>query len=218
MFHIDDVLHLSERERLLGVIRRHPIVLIRRLFLALVFIVLPFFFIFPLISWGTPGMLFFLVSVLAGSASAIRSMILWNTNVLIGTTERLVYVQEKGLFSRFVTDIAFMDVQDIHWEKRGFIDTLFKLGTIKVRQRDSENTILFSRVFRPQEFCAMIQEARNPEIVRTNETPARVLSVGELMVCINSLPHIEKKELFEKCGIEGGGEDRETLSVVKREI
>ncbi|MCR4278694.1 MAG: hypothetical protein NUV81_02190 [bacterium] len=218
MFHIDDVLHLNERERLLGVIRRHPIVLVRRLFWVLILIVLPFFFIFPLISWGTPGMLLFLILVLTGTIRAVRSMILWNTHVLIGTTERLVLVQERGLFSRFVTDISFPDIQDITWEKRGVIDTFFKLGLIRVRQRNSEAEIVFTRVSRPQEFCSMIQEARNPEIIRTAETPARVFSVSELMVCINSLPHHERKDLFEKCGIGGGLEESEALPVVRRDI
>lgn len=217
MFHIEDVLHLGERERLLGVVRRHPVVLVRRLFWPFLLIVVPFFFIFPLISWGAFGMVLFLFAVLFGTLFAIRAVLLWNAHVLIATTDRLVLVQEKGLFSRFVTDIALQDVRDVNWERRGMTDALFRLGTLRIRPSSEEQTIAFSRVSKPQEFCRVVQEARSPAIVRTHDTPSRVMTVEELMTCIDALPHGERRALFEKCGM-GGSEDREPLPVITRDV
>ncbi len=217
MFHLEDVLHLGGRERLLGMVRQHPIVLFRRLLWALLFLVLPFFAIFPLISWGTPGMILFLGSVLFGAMIAIRGMLLWNAHVLIATTNRLVCVRQQGLFSRYVTDVSFEDLTEPEWEKSGIVDTLFRLGTIVARPKEKGSEIRFTRVSRPQEFIAMVHEARHPEVVRTSDESSTVLSVLEIMDCINALSVEEREELFNKCGIHSAN-DQPTLPVVKKRV
>jgi len=218
MFHLEDVLHLHERERLLGVARQHPSVLLRRLLWALVLIVAPFFLIFRFISWGAPGMIVFLGLVLFGSAVAIRAVLLWNGRTLIATTERMVFVHQRGLFSRFVTDIALGDIRDVRFERNGIFDGLFKLGTVLVRQKDSDTEVRFTRLSHPQEFLAIIQEARYPRASDSKESPDETPSVESVLVLVRSLSREDQKRVCEAVTEQARPSEHELLPVVKKDV
>ncbi len=78
MFHIEDVLQLKDDEQVKAIVRRHVVMLVPRLFLALLLIVIPFFLLFPLFSWGLPGAIGFFVVILIGVVIAIRTLLLWD--------------------------------------------------------------------------------------------------------------------------------------------
>lgn len=90
MFRLEDVLQLKDTEDVKLVVRRHPVSLVPGLGSALLLIVIPFFFLFPLFAWGIPGVGAFMASVVIGIVVAIRTVLVWNADVLIITTLRLV--------------------------------------------------------------------------------------------------------------------------------
>jgi len=103
------------------------------LFLALILIVAPFFLMFLLFSWGIIGVALFLVAVLIGISIALRTLLLWDADILIVTTSRLVDVDQRGIFARSVSEAPLEAVQDVSWSRNGIIQTIFRMGNVKVQ-------------------------------------------------------------------------------------
>lgn len=49
------------------------------------------------------------------------------------TTERLIDIEQRGLFSREVAEIPLHQIQDVTIEIHGIVETFLKFGTIKIQ-------------------------------------------------------------------------------------
>ncbi len=209
MFHIEDVLQLKESEKVKLFVRRHPMTLLSGLFVATVLIVIPFFFIFPLFSFRMPGVAVFLASVLLGIIVALRAFLLWDSDVLIVTSDRLVKVDQKGVFSRFVTELAMGSISDVAWKKHGVVDTLFSVGSLSVNSPAVSKTIEITRMSHPDRLHGLINDLRralSPNKSDTqigNENRERIHG---LMAEMEKLP-AETLEQIEKV-VHGGSTER----------
>lgn len=161
MFHLDEVLQLKDTENVKTLVRRHPITLLPGLSLSAALIVLPFFFLFPLFNLGIVGVILFLCSVIIGVIIAGRTVILWDADVLIVTTIRLVDVDQRGVFSRFVTEIPIATIQEVSWKRQGVVDTIFKIGTLSVQAMHAESKLDVHRVAHPAHLSELIGDLRN---------------------------------------------------------
>lgn len=133
MFHIEDVLQLKDHEEVKHVTRRHVLTMFPPLLLALLLIVAPFFLMFPLFSWGVIGVAMFFVAVLIGIGIALRTLLLWDADILIVTNLRLVDVDQRGIFARSVSEAPLEAIQDVSWSRSGVVQTLFRMGNLKVQ-------------------------------------------------------------------------------------
>jgi len=161
MFHLEDVLQLKEGEKVTSMIRRHVMTLLPNLAFAVLLIVLPFFLLFPLFSWGIPGVILFAVAVIGGIVIAIRTMVLWDADVLVITNLRLVDVDQKGLFTRAVTEAQLLNIQEVSWKKNGMFETLFGMGSIIVQTAGTANNVEAVRVPHPQRIADFINNMRH---------------------------------------------------------
>ncbi|MFA6446788.1 MAG: PH domain-containing protein [Patescibacteria group bacterium] len=160
MFRLEAVIQLKEEESVKALARRHIITIIPSLFLSMVLIVLPFFFMFPLFGWGTPGIIIFGVLILAGAFVAFRTLFMWDEDVLILTNQRVIDVDQKGLFSRKVTEMSLSSVQDVSWKRHGFLQTIFRMGSINIQSAAATSSIEGTYVARPEKLQDLINELR----------------------------------------------------------
>lgn len=160
MFRIEDVLLLKDDERVKTVTRRHLVTLFPGLFLALILIVMPFFLLFSLFAWGIPGVAIFFTALIAGLCIAFRTLLLWDSDVLIVTSLRLVDVDQRGLFSRIVSETPLASIQHVTWSKKGIIESVFRLGTIKVQTQSVTTAIEAQRIPHPQLIHELINDLR----------------------------------------------------------
>lgn len=56
----------------------------------------------------------------------------WQNNLVIVTSERIIHIDQKGLFNRRVREIDMEKVADILHEQKGFWSTTLNFGTIYV--------------------------------------------------------------------------------------
>lgn len=168
MFHLEDVLQLKDDEKVISIIRRHPATLAPALLLSLLLIVIPFFLLFPLFSWGILGVGLFFVAVILGIATAIRAMVLWDADVLVITNLRLVEVDQKSLLARTVSEAGMPTIQDVSWSRKGIVETLFRMGTVRVKTSVGNGEIEARHIGRPE----LIYEAIND--IRHATSPKRV--------------------------------------------
>lgn len=161
MFHVSDVMKIQTGEKILALVRAHPVALLLRLLGFALLIVLPCFFIFPLFHLGLPGIAVFLVPVLIGAFCAWRAVRLWDATALILTDRRLVHVAQRGMWDRNVSEAAFAHVGDVQWDKKGVWRALFKVGTLRVRTSGGAvPSIVMADLRNPDRLAQSIQELR----------------------------------------------------------
>jgi hypothetical protein len=211
MFHLEDVLQIKDIEEVRALVRRHPLTLTPSLAAATLLIVVPFFFIFPLFRWGIAGMVIFLVAVISGIILAIRTFLLWNSNVLIITSLRLVGVDQRGVFSRFVVETPLTYVAEVTWQRQGLVDACFKTGTICIRYGQERAQIELERVSHPERVITLVNDlcqvsAPNKSDVQSDERKEKV------MERFKQLSVEELEQLYQK--LEQGNEPKVEAPVV----
>lgn len=92
-------------------------------------------------------LLFFLVNVMN-----------YYLDVWIITNERLVNIEQRGLFSRSVAELRYYRVQDVKSEVNGFLATLFNYGTITVETAAAEENFVMEQIPHTQNIAKRIQE------------------------------------------------------------
>lgn len=142
------MISLTEGEHVLMTIRRHWFALARHaVFLVLLFLI-PLIFVSTTNMLGagyvegawTPLVNFVLCLYLL--ALLMYGFVLWTDyylDVWIITNERLIDIQQRGLFDRTISELGMNNVQDVTIEVRGIIATFLKFGNLTV-QTASQST------------------------------------------------------------------------------
>ncbi len=79
-------------------------------------------------------------------------------DVWIVTDQRVVNIEQKGLFSRYVSELHFHTVQDITSKVQGIIPTILNYGDVEVQTAAENERFLFRRVPNPYAVKAMLLE------------------------------------------------------------
>lgn len=136
------MLKLGTEEKILLVIRKHWFVMARTIAIFVVFLLLP-----PIVLTLMPYLTQYLgtepVEPLANFLLALYIMVLfvflflmwmdYYLDMWIITNERIIDVEQKGLFNRHIAEIPLQHVQDVTIEVRGIIETFLKFGTIRIQ-------------------------------------------------------------------------------------
>lgn len=176
-------IELGEDERVLAHIRRHWFVLTLQLATPVLLAILP-----PLLLWfvaASEQLLIAGVNISAYSAEmsflyAAWLLLLWMfaftiwthhyLDILILTNERVVLIDQRGLFHRTVASFHLERLQDIHTEIDGIIPTFLDYGTIHAETAGhSEREFLAVGLPHPRELKAQI--IRAADAVHQQVTP-----------------------------------------------
>jgi uncharacterized membrane protein YdbT with pleckstrin-like domain len=160
MFRIESIIQLKEEENIEAMVRRHLASLVPSLFVSMLFIVVPFFFLFPLFSYGMVGVIIFGVSIIIGILWTIRSLFLWNADVLVVTNIRIVDVDQKGILSRKVSEAPYDVIQDVSWKREGVWQTIFRMGSVSIQTAGSSATIEAEQIPHPSKLHEIINDER----------------------------------------------------------
>lgn len=106
-------------------------------------------------------------------------------DVWIITNERIINIEQKGLFVRSVSELKFSRIQDVTSEVRGMIPTILNFGDVKIQTASDEDFFLFRQVPDPYYVKDVIMERirteRDEEINRmvvATQSHARPRSYG----------------------------------------
>ena len=188
MLRLEDVIQLRDGEEVRAITRRHGIMLVPALATALVLIVAPFFFLFPLFSTGPVGIVVFAAVVGAGVIVAFRAFIIWDGNALIATSQRVVEVQQTGVFARTVNEIMYSNVQDVSWSKKTPFDMMLDIGIVRVRTISGALTIEDPHLPKPQRLQQLINDlCQSIQPKRTDVSPERATLLKRVSDRLESL-------------------------------
>jgi hypothetical protein len=149
--------HRGEKTKLF--LRRHWIELFSIGFYALGFAALPFAFYGVLFLTGTDLTqgLWMPLGVLAVSTYSIVALLIVMTmftdyylDTWIVTTERIINIEQLGLFSRVISTLHLNQVQDVTAETHGFFPTILTYGDVHVQTAGSRERFRFRNIDNPE--------------------------------------------------------------------
>jgi uncharacterized membrane protein YdbT with pleckstrin-like domain len=148
-------LESHQGEQIVMIVRRHWFNILQNLlsvFLMAALLVASFFFLpflFPSFSQNSAaGIFLFGETVFAMIIWVVFSLILidYYFDVWVVTTRRIINVEQKGLFSREVSELKLEKIQDISTEVMGVIPTFLNYGDVYIQTAAEQERFLFRRV------------------------------------------------------------------------
>jgi len=129
-------------EQILAVIRRHPVFLLKGIIIILGLLILTI-----------GALVFFKLSVISLIAAIIGIIFiilvsyyylyLWYNDIYVLTDERIIDIDQNGLFNRTLAETSLDQIQEVKIEVKGPMESIFGFGKIIVQTAGpSENLIL----------------------------------------------------------------------------
>lgn len=174
----------KEYETIEFALRRHPITFLSVFFLSLFMLVIPIG-VYLMISSLFPQLIasqvlytVFIFSISAYFVSVylflFSQFIDFYLDIWIVTNDRIIDIEQFGLFSRTVSELELFSIQDVTTSIHGILPTLFDYGDITVKTASQNISIVFKQVKNPNVIRQrIIQLAANDRQYHTNnqETP-----------------------------------------------
>lgn len=123
--------NLKNDETLVKIVHKHWANFLIPLAQAATVTIIPFFLIFFLFS-SAWGVIIFFAWVAFGLGYGVFQWLTWYFDSFIITNKRLIYIDQKSLFHRSVSEISVASIQDITYEIKGFLASAFNFGTMRI--------------------------------------------------------------------------------------
>lgn len=161
--------HLPNHERdekAVLFLRRHWTEIAKIVFVAIVFAILPFAFFYFLSMndvdwtgyWGQFGALLLSIYMIFALGILMTMLTDYYLDTWIVTTRRVINIEQKGLFSRVVSELHLNQVQDVTAETHGLIPTILSYGQVYIQTAGARERFEFKTVNDPEVVKARISE------------------------------------------------------------
>lgn len=169
-------LNADPEEKIILLLRSHPITNLGWILLALIMIAAPsfmsFFSFFELLPVEFQIVIVMIWYLITG-AFILERFLIWFFHVNIVTDERILDVDFVSLFFRDMTDANIDQIQDVTVEVGGAIRTLFDFGDVIIQTAAEIPKIKFEAVPKPDAVARILRELRIEEEVEKLEGRVR---------------------------------------------
>ena len=159
MFSIYRLPNKLPQEKVIKIVRRDVFILIRKVVLFLGLVILPLTFYYLIIAPQESLMgsqVAYPLIVLGGSAYYLFvwlffffSFIDYYLDVWIITNERIIDIQQRGFFSRVISEHKLFRIQDVTSEVHGFFPTMLRFGDVHVQTAGAKQRFHFDEIPHP---------------------------------------------------------------------
>jgi len=157
----DVTLELAPEEEVVAIIRRSALSCVPRLLLIALWVLVPFFFFFPLLSFGMIGLLIFVGLAVSGIVYALREWHMWYRTMWVITDERVIDIEQGGWVTREVHEVAVKSVKRVHLRYESFVGRVLRYATVWIETSSSHtHDIELEGVRRPKRVKALLRELR----------------------------------------------------------
>jgi uncharacterized membrane protein YdbT with pleckstrin-like domain len=112
---------------------------------------------------------------------AFHSFVDYYLDVWIVTTERIINIEQKGLFARTVSEQELFRVQDVTSEVHGFFETILNFGDVHIQTAGQIQRFIFKQVPQPSK---IVQEVI--QLSEKNKRHHRIMEEKEKMAIQNN--------------------------------
>lgn len=131
--------------------------------------------------------LFFAGLLLLAIATFVYEWFTWYFHAVLLTNQRIISINQKGLFSREVREVPLGNIQDVTFKIDGFGATIFRYGDISIFADNAKKPLVLYAVPRPGQTREVIAEIR--EKIVGNK---RILSAAELIGMVDKARSLSK--------------------------
>jgi hypothetical protein len=151
----------EDKERIILMLRHHPIVNIRWILISIILLTVPtllsVFGVFSLLPSGFP-LVITLAWYLFVSAYAIEGFLSWYFNVYIVTTMRIVEINFSNLINKKVSDAEVTKIQDVSYTSGSFMRTMFSFGNVFIQTAAEVQEFKFDSVPNPEKVAKILDD------------------------------------------------------------
>ena len=156
----EHTLTLRPDEQMIASIREDVIAHIPWMVFFFLWIIIPFFFLFPLFRLGTMGGGIFLVFIGSGIFVAGRYVFCWRRTRCVITDQRLIDLEQRGFFDAIRSEVSYAEIVEVTCHVKGIAATAFRYGTLRLQTTGQGTDIELRPVRDPIRFHDLIQELR----------------------------------------------------------
>lgn len=155
-------------EQILLIKRRHYLVILGLAFIIALLILIPvlIYFILPGIVTLPDAKIFknlflFITGLyyLCLSIISFSIFIDYYLDIWIITDQRIISIEQRGLFRRIVTELRYGQIQDITSDVSGLIATYFQFGNVRIQTAAEEERMILRQITHPIETRRVISDA-----------------------------------------------------------
>jgi uncharacterized membrane protein YdbT with pleckstrin-like domain len=171
-------MELNPNEKLIATFRKHWLVIFLEFIIFVFITATPIIFLWLGISSLETG-LSPAFSALSQTLCLVWIIIMWIAffvfytdyylDIWILTDQRVIDIEQKGLFSRHVSSLNISNIQDITTKQVGFIPTIFNYGEVHIQTAGVEREFIIHHVHDPKSIRDRImheQEIKSQEVKR----------------------------------------------------
>lgn len=154
-------------EQIILIKRRHPIILAELAAMVIFLLLVPFFtYLFLPLAWEMQiteifQKLFLFIASLYYLFICLMSFFIiidYYLDVWIITDQRIIAIEQKGLFRRTITEIRYGRIQDITSDVIGLVPTFFRFGNIRIQTAAEDERIILKQITHPVETRRIIAD------------------------------------------------------------
>lgn len=183
---------LKEGEKILLVVRQTPIAFANSILIGTLLFLLPFFLLFPLFTRGKWGVAGFIVLVSIAAVFSFYRFVDWYFNCGVVTSQRVIDIDQKGLFQRTVSEVPYYKIDDVSYNIKGLRQTMFRYGNVVVAIKGYRSSVTLRNVARPAMIQELILEVER-EIKGWDDEKARPMD--KIMGEVDKLSEVERRAL-----------------------
>ena len=177
-----------EGEKVIMMLRRHWVIIWRYLSMLILFNIIPvlvFAFLFLFLGWTVvPGTPLYLMLVFGIS---LYYLMIWlhyfhefvdfHLDIWIVTDQRIINIEQIGLFNRVISELNILKVQDVTSELKGKVQTMLNYGNVYIQTAGTTQRFQFEQVKDPEEIARIIIRVHDNAIAKT--TPEEIQRVQQ---------------------------------------
>lgn len=187
--------YLKEGEEVKKIVREYVLSHLFAIGIALFFIILPFFLIFPLFQKGFWGVMIFFFVLFFGIGLGSRLAIIWYYNAFMITNERILDFDQKGLFEKTVSESTYDKIQDVSFKMKGFFSTIFGYGTIIIQTAGTNTNLEIKNVYKPEKIQELIMKIQRETTQKNKETKEEMSALELVEILEQAKKKIGKEKL-----------------------
>ena len=157
--HISGLIKQKSYEKVVHVLRRHPITFVPTLLLLLILLAIPailYFVIGGIFPTLLENKILYPISIIAASIYYLSILLFFFAqfidfylDVWILTNDRIVDIEQFGLFSRTISELDLFQIQDVTTDVHGFFHTFFHFGDVSVKTASTNVNVNFYNIPNP---------------------------------------------------------------------
>jgi len=152
-------LQLSPEEEVVAIIRRSSRSHLPRVCMMVAWILVPFFFFFPLLSFGGIGLLVFVGLAASGIVYALREWHMWYHTMWVITDHRVIDIDQMGWVGREMHEIPIKQIKKVHLRYGSFVARILGYATLWIETTSSHAfDIELDGVRRPKQIKTLLRD------------------------------------------------------------